>query len=61
MPAPPLISNLLESALWNSGKVTEVGVLPTRDEGTNKRGPVPDSLTESQSISLPSTIKKSEF
>ena len=62
MAAPPLISILLESALWNLGKVVEVGVLPTIDGGANKRGLVPDSLTESYSSFITHhNKKKSEF
>ena len=42
MAAPSLISHHSESALWNSGKVMEAGVLPTRNgeqKGVHAREP----------------------
>ena len=37
--APPLIGNWFESALWNSGKVMEVGILPIQNRGQRSSGP----------------------
>ena len=49
--APSLISNCSKSALWNSGKVMEAGVLPTRNGGQKKEASMTGSLTGPRSVS----------